>query len=160
MIIIGIDPGLVKTGYGIVSIKNERPELIDFGIISPNPNDTISNRIFTIFSDIEQLINTYSPSVFSIEDIFYSRNFKSAMLLGQARGAAVLAAAKYKLPIFEYSAKKVKQSITGNGNADKTQVQYMITKILNIKTTSMPLDASDALGIALCHLNQLKVNEL
>ena len=82
------------------------------------------------------------------------------MLLGQARGAAVLAAAKYKLPIFEYSAKKVKQSITGNGNADKTQVQYMVTKILNIKTTSMPLDASDALGIALCHLNQLKVNEL
>ena len=160
MIIIGIDPGLVKTGYGIVSIKNERPELIDFGIISPNPNDTISNRILTIFSDIEQLINTYSPSVFSIEDIFYSRNFKSAMLLGQARGAAVLAAAKYKLPIFEYSAKKVKQSITGNGNADKTQVQYMIIKILNIKTTSMPLDASDALGIALCHLNQLKVNEL
>ena len=160
MVIIGIDPGLVKTGYGIISIKNERPELIDFGIISPNPNDTISNRIFTIFSDIEQLINTYSPSVFSIEDIFYSRNFKSAMLLGQARGAAVLAAAKYKLPIFEYSAKKVKQSITGNGNADKTQVQYMVTKILNIKTTSMPLDASDALGIALCHLNQLKVNEL
>ena len=160
MVIIGIDPGLVKTGYGIISIKNEKPKLIDFGIISPNPNDTISNRIFTIFSDIEQLINTYSPSVFSIEDIFYSRNFKSAMLLGQARGAAVLAAAKYKLPIFEYSAKKVKQSITGNGNADKTQVQYMIIKILNIKTTSMPLDASDALGIALCHLNQLKVNEL
>ena len=160
MIIIGIDPGLIKTGYGIVSMKNEKPELIDFGIISPNPNDTISNRIFTIFSDIEQLINTYSPSVFSIEDIFYSRNFKSAMLLGQARGAAVLAAAKYKLPIFEYSAKKVKQSITGNGNADKTQVQYMVIKILNIKTTSMPLDASDALGIALCHLNQLKVNEL
>ena len=160
MVIIGIDPGLVKTGYGIVSIKNERLELIDFGIIAPNPNDTISNRILTIFSDIEQLINTYSPSVFSIEDIFYSRNFKSAMLLGQARGAAVLAAAKYKLPIFEYSAKKVKQSITGNGNADKTQVQYMVIKILNIKTTLMPLDASDALGIALCHLNQLKVNEL
>jgi len=160
MVIIGIDPGLVKTGYGIISIKNEKSELVDFGIISPNPNDTISNRIFTIFSDIEQLINTYSPSVFSIEDIFYSRNFKSAMLLGQARGAAVLAAAKYKLPIFEYSAKKVKQSITGNGNADKTQVQYMVIKILNIKTTSMPLDASDALGIALCHLNQLKVNEL
>ena len=160
MVIIGIDPGLVKTGYGIISIKNKKPELIDFGIISPNANDVISNRILTIFSDIEQLINAYSPSVFSIEDIFYSRNFKSAMLLGQARGAAVLAAAKYKLPIFEYSAKKVKQSITGNGNADKTQVQYMITKILNIKTTSMPLDASDALGIALCHLNQLKVNEL
>ena len=160
MKILGIDPGLINTGFGIISFNKNKVDVIDFGIISPDPNDTISNRIFTIFSDIEELINTYSPSIFSIEDIFYSRNFKSAMLLGQARGAAVLAAAKYKLPIFEYSAKKVKQSITGNGNADKTQVQYMIIKILNIKTTSMPLDASDALGIALCHLNQLKVNEL
>ena len=160
MIIIGIDPGLVKTGYGIIAIKKDKPELIDFGIISPNSNESISNRIFTIFSDIEELIDLYSPSVFSIEDIFYSRNFKSAMLLGQARGAAVLAAAKHKMPIFEYSAKKVKQSITGNGNADKTQVQYMIKKILKINSESMPLDASDALGIALCHLNQTKINQL
>ena len=105
-------------------------------------------------------IRMFLPDILSIEDIFYSRNFKSAMLLGQARGAAVLAAAKYKIPIFEYSAKKVKQSVTGNGNADKTQVQYMIMKILNIKNKSMPLDASDALGIALCHINQVKVDQL
>ena len=160
MIIIGIDPGLVKTGYGIISINDDKPELIDFGIISPNLSESVPNRIFTIFSDVQELITEFSPSVFSIEDIFYSRNFKSAMLLGQARGAAVLAAAKYKIPIFEYSAKKVKQSVTGNGNADKTQVQYMIMKILNIKNKSMPLDASDALGIALCHINQVKVDQL
>ena len=160
MIIIGIDPGLVKTGYGIISISNNKPELVDFGIISPDSNDTVPNRIFTIFTDVQKLITEFSPSIFSVEDIFYSRNFKSAMLLGQARAAAVLAAAKYKIPIFEYSAKKVKQSVTGNGNADKTQVQYMIMKILNIKNKSMPLDASDALGIALCHINQVKVNQL
>jgi len=160
MIIIGIDPGLVKTGYGIVSIKNEKVELVDFGIISPNSKDSVPNRIFTIFTDVGELIDNFSPSIFSIEDVFFSRNFKSAMLLGQARGAAVLAAAKYKLPIYEYSAKKVKQSITGNGNADKTQVQYMITKILKIKNNNIPLDASDALAIALCHLNQLKVEQL
>ena len=82
------------------------------------------------------------------------------MLLGQARGAAILAASKYKISIFEYSAKKVKQSITGNGNADKTQVQYMVSKILNLKNKSIPLDASDALAIGMCHINQLKVNEL
>ncbi len=160
MIIIGIDPGLVNTGYGIISIKNEIPSLIDFGIIAPNPKDSVPERIFTIFTDVCHLIEKYNPNIFSIEDVFYSRNFKSAMLLGQARAAAILAASKYKISIFEYSAKKVKQSITGNGNADKTQVQYMVTKILNIKNNSIPLDASDALAIGMCHLNQLKVNEL
>ena len=160
MIIIGIDPGLVNTGYGIISIKNETPSLIDFGIIAPNRKDSVPERIFTIFTDVCHLIEKYNPNIFSIEDVFYSRNFKSAMLLGQARGAAILAASKYKISIFEYSAKKVKQSITGNGNADKTQVQYMVTKILNIKNNSIPLDASDALAIGMCHINQLKVNEL
>tara|TARA_B100001778_G_C18406448_1_gene546672 strand:- start:21 stop:503 length:483 start_codon:yes stop_codon:yes gene_type:complete len=160
MIIIGIDPGLVNTGYGIISIKNEIPSLIDFGIIAPNPKDSVPERIFTIFTDVCHLIEKYNPNIFSIEDVFYSRNFKSAMLLGQARAAAILAASKYKISIFEYSAKKVKQSITGNGNADKTQVQYMVTKILNIKNNSIPLDASDALAIGMCHINQLKVNEL
>ena len=160
MIIIGIDPGLVNTGYGIISIKNEIPSLIDFGIIAPNTKDSVPERIFTIFTDVCQLIEEYNPNIFSIEDVFYSRNFKSAMLLGQARGAAILAASKYKISIFEYSAKKVKQSITGNGNADKTQVQYMVSKILNIKNNSIPLDASDALAIGMCHINQLKVNEL
>tara|TARA_B100000401_G_C52775578_1_gene705508 strand:- start:416 stop:898 length:483 start_codon:yes stop_codon:yes gene_type:complete len=160
MIIIGIDPGLVNTGYGIISIKNEIPSLIDFGIIAPNTKDSVPERIFTIFTDVCYLIEKYNPNIFSIEDIFYSRNFKSAMLLGQARGAAILAASKYKISIFEYSAKKVKQSITGNGNADKTQVQYMVSKILNIKNNSIPLDASDALAIGMCHINQLKVNEL
>ena len=136
MIIIGIDPGLVNTGYGIISIKNEIPSLIDFGIIAPNTKDSVPERIFTIFTDVCYLIEKYNPNIFSIEDVFYSRNFKSAMLLGQARGAAILAASKYKISIFEYSAKKVKQSITGNGNADKTQVQYMVSKILNIKNNS------------------------
>ena len=160
MIIIGIDPGLVNTGYGIISIKNEIPSLIDFGIIAPNTKDSVPERIFTIFTDVCYLIEKYNPNIFSIEDVFYSRNFKSAMLLGQARGAAILAASKYKISIFEYSAKKVKQSITGNGNADKTQVQYMVSKILNIKNNSIPLDASEALAIGMCHINQLKVNEL
>ena len=160
MIIIGIDPGLVNTGYGIISIKNEIPSLIDFGIIAPNTKDSVPERIFTIFTDVCHLIEKYNPNIFSIEDVFYSRNFKSAMLLGQARGAAILAASKYKISIFEYSAKKVKQSITGNGNADKTQVQYMVSKILNLKNNSIPLDDSDALAIGMCHINQLKVNEL
>ena len=160
MIIIGIDPGLVNTGYGIISIQNNNPSIIDFGIIKPNSKEVISKRLFAIFSDVSELIELYKPDVFSIEEVFYSKNFKSALMLGHARGAAILAAAKYNLPVFEYSAKKVKQSITGNGNADKTQLQYMIKQIFKLKQIPSPLDASDALGIALCHLNQMKLNEL
>ena len=160
MIIIGIDPGLVNTGYGIISIQRNNPSIIDFGIIKPNSREVISKRLFTIFSDVSELMELHKPDVFSIEEVFYSKNFKSALMLGHARGAAILAAAKYNLPVFEYSAKKVKQSITGNGNADKTQLQYMIKQIFKLNQLPSPLDASDALGIALCHLNQMKLNEL
>lgn len=160
MIIMGIDPGLVNTGYGIISIQRNNPSIIDFGIIQPNSKEVISKRLFTIFSDVSELMELHKPDVFSIEEVFYSKNFKSALMLGHARGAAILAAAKYNLPVFEYSAKKVKQSITGNGNADKTQLQYMIKQIFKLNQLPSPLDASDALGIALCHLNQMKLNEL
>ena len=112
MIILGIDPGLTKTGFGLISIKEDEPEIIDFGIIQPNKNDTLSKRLYTIYLDMEELINTFSPTVLSIEDVFYGRNVKSALLLGQARGVAMLCAAKNNMPVFEYSAKKVKQSVT------------------------------------------------
>jgi len=160
MIILGIDPGLINTGFGIISIQDNKPSLVDYGIISPNRKDSTPNRLFTIYSDVLELIGNYNPTIFSIEDVFYSKNFKSALMLGQARGAAILAAAKFNIPIFEYSARKVKQSITGNGNADKTQLQYMIKNIFKLKELPTPLDASDALAIALCHLNQIKINEL
>ena len=160
MLILGVDPGIVKTGYGLIGINNNTITLIDYGVISPNSKDTISGRLLSIYSDVEELINNFKPSIFSIEDVFYAKNFKSAMLLGQARAVAILCAEKYSIPIFEYSAKKVKQSITGNGNSSKEQVQYMVKKMLKIKNDMMPVDSSDALAIALCHLNQLKVNEL
>ena len=160
MIILGIDPGLTKTGFGVISISNNNTKLLDYGIIEPNKNDSLSERLLTIHQDIEKLIDMYLPTIFSIEEVFYGKNIKSALLLGQARGSAMITAAKYNVPVFEYSAKKVKQAITGNGNADKVQVQYMVKKILNMKILPQPLDASDAIAIALCHLNQIKINEL
>jgi len=160
MVILGIDPGLTKTGFGVLSIVNDKPNLIDYGIIEPNKKDSLSLRLYTIFTDIEELINTFSPTIISIEEIFYGVNVKSALLLGQARGAAMICSAKYNIPVFEYSAKKVKQAITGNGNADKTQIQYMVKQIFNLKILPQPLDASDAIGIALCHYNQVKIKEL
>jgi len=160
MIILGIDPGLTATGFGLLSISNDKPQIIDYGTIEPNKSDSLSKRLYSIYSDINHLIEMFNPTVLSIEDIFYGRNVKSALLLGQARGIAMLCAAKYDIPVFEYSAKKVKQAITGNGNADKTQLQYMIKQIFKLKELPSPLDASDALGIALCHIYQTRINEL
>ena len=160
MIILGIDPGLTTTGFGILSTKNDQTKIIDYGIIQPNRKDTLSNRLYSIYEDIEELIKTFSPNILSIEDIFYGRNVKSAFYLGQARGVAMLCAAKHNMPVFEYSAKKVKQAITGNGNADKTQLQYMIKQIFKLKHLPEPLDASDAIGIALWHINQIKLEDL
>ena len=107
-----------------------------------------------------EIINKYNPTIISIEEVFYGKNVKSTLLLGQARGAAMLAAASKNVSIFEYSARKIKQSVTGNGNATKDQVKFMIRSILNIKNLDIPTDASDALAIALCHHQQLRTNEL
>ena len=160
MIVLGIDPGLTVTGFAILSTKNDDSRIIDYGTIEPNRKDTLSKRLYSIYVDIEELIKIFSPNILAIEDIFYGRNVKSAFYLGQARGVAMMCAAKHDMPVFEYSAKKVKQAITGNGNADKTQLQYMIKQIFKLKHLPAPLDASDAIGIALCHINQIKLKDL
>ena len=160
MIILGIDPGLRHTGFGLIKINNENKTILDYGTISPSPDDTLSNRLLTIYQDIITIIDKYNPSVIAIEEVFYGKNVKSALLLGQARGVAMISGANFNIPIFEYSAKKVKQSITGNGNAHKTQLQFMVMKELKLKPFNAPIDASDALAIAICHLNQVRVNEL
>ena len=160
MRILGIDPGLTKTGFGIIDIKNEDFDLIDYGIIKPKVKDKLEKRLLTIFEDISKIISEHKPTIICIEEVFYGKNFKSALLLGQARGAAMVSAAAKNINIFEYSAKKIKQSVTGNGNANKEQVKFMVTSILNIKNYDIPLDASDALAVALCHLQQFKTDEL
>ena len=160
MRILGIDPGLTKTGFGIIDINNEDLKLVDYGIIKPKNKDKLEKRLLTIFEDVSEIINKYKPTIICIEEVFYGKNFKSALLLGQARGAAMVSAASKNLSIFEYSAKKIKQSVTGNGNANKEQVKFMVNSILNIKNSNIPLDASDALAIILCHYQQFRINEL
>ena len=160
MRILGIDPGLIKTGFGIIDIHDENLIVVDYGIIKPNTKDKLEKRLLTIFEDISEIISRYKPTIICIEEVFYGKNFKSALLLGQARGAAMVSAASENITIFEYSAKKIKQSVTGNGNAKKEQVKFMVMSILNIKNADIPLDASDALAVALCHVHQFKMNEL
>jgi len=159
--ILGIDPGLIQTGFGLINIKNNNEiKLIDYGIIKPLLKDTLPKRLLTIFYDICEIIKIHKPQIFVIEDIFYGKNVKSAMRLGQARGAAMVAAASNEIPIYEYSARKVKQSMTGNGNAHKEQVQFMVKARLGMDIMPEPIDASDALAVALCHQYQMRNMDL
>ena len=120
----------------------------------------MSDRLKIIFSEISQLINLHKPSIVSIEEIFYSNNIKSSLLLGHARGAAIAAAAIKDMLIYEYSARKIKQSLTGNGNAHKDQVRFMVKNLLHLTQLPKSNDASDALGIALCYTLQNKLGDL
>ena len=160
MNILGIDPGLGTTGYGIISNINNEMQLIDFGTIKTSPKDSLSKRLKIIFDDISALIIKYKPSIFSIEEIFYSNNVKSSLLLGHARGVAIAAAATNDIIVYEYSAKKIKQSLTGNGNAHKEQVKFMVKNLLKLQEAPKSNDASDALAIAICYILQNKLRAL
>ena len=160
MKILGIDPGLVQTGYGIINITQNNPQIIDYGVVKPMVNNGLASRLLTIFEDVTEIINMHKPSIFSIEDVFYGKNAKSALRLGQARGAAMVAAASAGLSIHEYSARKIKQAVTGNGNAHKEQVQFMVKATLKMDKLPEPIDASDALATALCHFQQFRLAEL
>ena len=160
MKILGIDPGLVQTGYGVIVVDNNEPKLIDYGIIKPVEKEVLAIRLLTIFEDISEIIKMHGPTIFSIEDVFYGKNIKSTLRLGQARGAAMVAAASADLSIYEYSARKIKQAVTGNGNSQKEQVQFMVKAILKMNELPQPIDASDALAIALCHLQQFKLAKI
>ncbi len=160
MRILGVDPGLVRTGFGVISVQKENITLIDYGVVKPKPSDALPTRLITIFDDMNEIITRYSPGVMVIEDIFYGKNIRSTLLLGQARGAAILAGARREIPIYEYSPRKIKQALTGNGNANKRQVQFMVQSILGLSEVPTPEDASDALAISICHVQQFRSGDL
>tara|TARA_B100000131_G_C18045883_1_gene584381 strand:- start:492 stop:974 length:483 start_codon:yes stop_codon:yes gene_type:complete len=160
MNILGIDPGLGTTGYGIISNQNNNMQLLDFGTITTSPKDNLSKRLKIIFDSISELIFKYKPTIFSIEEIFYSNNVKSSLLLGHARGVAIAAAATNNIIVYEYSAKKIKQALTGNGNAHKEQVKFMVKNLLKLKDAPKSNDASDALAIAICYILQNRLGDL
>ena len=155
LVILGIDPGSGVTGYGVVKGSHDKAVLIDYGTIKVSYKKPLSLRLEEIYSGIIDVISRIKPDQLAIEEAFYSKNAKSALVMGQVRGVALLAGAQAKIPIAEYSPREVKSSIVGTGAASKTQVQYMVKNILQLKNLPEPEDASDALAIALCHLNKL-----
>jgi len=157
--ILGVDPGLIHTGFGIISFGRV-VEVLDFGIISPDKDSLLSLRLNTIYSDMKSLIKKYKPDCLSVEEVFYSNNIKTTMKLGQAKGAVLIAAAHFNLEVYEYSARKIKLSLTGNGNSTKNQVKFMVENRLKINIKNIKNDASDALAAALCHEQQFRFNDL
>jgi crossover junction endodeoxyribonuclease RuvC len=149
--ILGVDPGSNCTGFGVIRCEGETFEYVQSGVIAPGRGEGKHDKLKTIFLGIDAVIKEFSPTQFSIENVFYSKNPKSMLILGEARGAAMLAAALAGIPVSEYSAREIKQAVTGNGAADKSQVQFMLKKILGLSKPIEKLDESDALAIALCH---------
>lgn len=153
MRVLGIDPSLKSTGYGLIEFTDQEYSVLAYGTIKPTVSKPFHQKINEIKNKIEEIIDTYAPEEVAIENIFYAQNVKTALTLGQVRGAALIAIASQDRPLFEYSPLEIKKAVTGYGQADKNQVRIMIKTLLNITDYKMETDASDALGTAFCHLN-------
>ncbi len=158
MRVLGVDPGSRVCGYGVLESRNGELIHIESGCITPPSRFTLPLRLKTIFEGLREVIERSLPDVMSIEDVFFAKNFKSALKLGEARGVALLAATISGIPVHEYAPTEVKLALTGQGRAKKLEVQKMISLILGIPEWSKE-DASDAVAIAICHINSSQVNE-
>ena len=156
MRVLGVDPGLGIKGFSIMDTKRNQTHLSAYGTIKPKPKDSLPKRLNYLFEEMNKILDQFSPDVMAIEDAFYSKNVKSAMTLGQARGSLILAAAQADISVHEFATRKVKMSVCGNGAASKEQVAYMVTQILKLKEPPKPLDVSDAMAVGLCYINQAK----
>jgi crossover junction endodeoxyribonuclease RuvC len=155
-VILGIDPGTVIMGYGLIKIDGNKIALLEMGVLKPGSIKDAYKKLQLIFNTVSGLITKYQPTTFAIEAPFFGKNVQSMLKLGRAQGVAIAAAMRHGIEVTEYSPKKVKQSVTGNGNADKEQVMKMLQQILNFTQTPKHLDATDALAVALCHHFQQK----
>lgn len=150
-LILGIDPGSRKTGFGVINANGSKTEYVTSGVIRI-PDVPLPERLKVIFDSVGQIIAEFCPQEMAIESVFMGKSAGSALKLGQARGAAIVAAVVQDMPVSEYEARKVKQAVVGNGGADKLQVQHMVKTLLRLPSCPQE-DAADALAIALCHAN-------
>ncbi len=150
MIVLGIDPGTAVTGYGVVKgDPSVAPRLLECGVIRTRPRDTLPRRLHEIHAGIRELIERHRPDCLAIEDVFYARNVRTTIVLGHARGVILLAAEEARLEICEYPPAEIKKAIVGTGGATKQQVQFMVSRLLRLKTAPEPSDAADGVAAAL-----------
>jgi crossover junction endodeoxyribonuclease RuvC len=153
MRVLGVDPGSDTTGYGVIDSDGRHYHLVEYACIRGPKRLSFAERLLEITLKLEEVIERLSPRACAVEDTFYAVNVKSALKLGQARGAVLVAAARAGLEVFEYSPLEIKSALVGYGRAEKRQVQEMVRVLLGMKSVPEPLDASDALAIAICHVN-------
>lgn len=148
---MGIDPGSRVTGYGVISAQGNRMECVAYGAITARANGSFPDRLKKIHSELQLLLERYSPAALAVESVFYATNARSALILGHTRGVILLAAAQAGTELYEYSPLEVKKAVVGYGRADKNQIQLMVRRLLSLGQPPHPYDAADALAIALCH---------
>jgi crossover junction endodeoxyribonuclease RuvC len=146
---LGLDPGTAVTGYGVV--RSDGPALIECGVIRTNARDPLPSRLRDIYDGVRELIDRHAPSVLAVEDVFYAKNVRTTVVLGHARGVILLAGAQSDISIHEYPPREIKKAVTGAGGATKEQVQYMIMRLLRLKTAPRPTDAADGVAAALTY---------
>jgi crossover junction endodeoxyribonuclease RuvC len=151
MRVLGIDPGTVATGYGLVELRGDTLHAVTFGTISSRAGLSFAQRLLHIYQELRTLLTRARPDCAAVEAVFFARNVQSALRLGQARGVALLALAQEAVEIHEYSALEVKQAVTSYGRAEKGQVQEMVRLLLRLPEVPRPADAADALAVAICH---------
>jgi crossover junction endodeoxyribonuclease RuvC len=156
MIVIGIDPGIARVGYGVIEVRNRKPVPLCYGCIETGKDLTTSSRLLQIYTEAAALLERYPPAHVAMEKLFFSKNITSAMSVSEARGVLLLLAEQKKIPVTEYTPNQVKQAITGSGRADKRAMQEMIKRLLHLDEVPKPDDAADALSIALCHIHILR----
>lgn len=160
MIILGIDPGIAILGYGVVNYEGNRFTPIHYDAITTSSKLTMPERLVILYDELIELISTYKPDSFAIEELFFNKNVKTALTVGHARGVTILAAQKKGLSIYEYTPLQVKQAIVGYGRAEKHQVQQMVKVLLNLNCIPKPDDVADALAVAICHAHSSHAGEL
>lgn len=155
-VILGIDPGLADTGIGVISSSNGQLKILTYGNIKTSPHLSFGERLVKISIELAEIIKKYQPSLAVIEQLFFCKNVKTAIAVGQARGAIILTCQNFKLEMRELTPLQVKQGLTCYGRAEKKQIQFMVKAILGLKETPKPDDAADALALAICGANSLK----
>ena len=152
-IIIGIDPGIADTGFGVVEVDGQSLKCLEYGSIKTRAGVKFVRRLYKLHTELDNLIKKYSPNLISVEELFFYNNAKTAMIVGQARGVVLLTIEQNKVPFIEFTPLQIKQAVSSFGGADKKQVQRMVKLILNLKEIPTPDDAADALAAAICASN-------
>jgi crossover junction endodeoxyribonuclease RuvC len=160
MRVLGIDPGTATTGYAIVDEIEGRLQLVAIGVITTPAKTPLPLRLQQIYQELEEIVEQHEPDASAVEELFFSRNARTAMSVGHARGVTLLALADADLPIVEYTPMQIKQAATGYGNAGKQQVQEMVRILLNLQDVPKPDDAADAAAVAICYLHRAKLDGL